>query len=200
MKSLEDAFHKQRQLLSDLVDVAAYKLGGTNVFTEGIFGVDHLLVGGLSRRHVINGSRVAVSGRCELELVARVRMSGSEFDVDKWFWGLEFPDFTAKIEPNSASSAISNNLSSGYLHLLREHGGLSERHQTYEVSLDGVPVVGVNDTRNLTATPQQLVAQALGLLKEWRYPISDGLLVATGGLGTLFEVKKGQSVVCEVLS
>ena len=200
MKSLDEAFNKQRQLLKSFADVAAYKLGGTNKFTKGIFGVDHLLLGGLPSTRVFNGSTARMSGRCELELVARVRVSGSSFKVDKWFLGLEFPDFTATIEPNSAYSAIVNNLSSGYLQLLSENEGLSHGQQAYEVSLDGVPVEVTNHTRNLTAMPQQLVAQALGLLKESRYPISDGLLVATGGLGTLFEVKKGQSVVCEVLS
>ena len=200
MKSLDEAFNKQRQLLKSFADVAAYKLGGTNKFTKGIFGVDHLLLGGLPSTRVFNGSTARVSGRCELELVARVRVSGSSFKVDKWFLGLEFPDFTATIEPNSAYSAILNNLSSGYLQLLSEDEGLSQGLQAYEVSLDGVPVEITNHTKNLIATPQKLVEQALSLLAECQYPASDGLLVATGGLGALFEVKKGQSVICEILS
>ena len=58
----------------------------------------------------------------------------------------------------------------------------------------------MNGTQHLITTPQALVEKALSLLIEWEYPVSDGLLVATGGLGALFEVTKGQSVVCEIAS
>ena len=190
MKSLEPAVAFQRNLLNSLDDVIAYKLGGTNKATRGIFGVKHPLLGGLASEQVGFGPELSCSGRCELELTAELALNGSDFSIRNWFLSLEFPDFSMEVEQGSAHSAIKNNLSARHLHILDV---VNPRDSSvFDLLLNGESIEIINDITNLIAPPSVLVQMAMDLILEWELPYSSRLFNATGGLGSLFHASEGQ--------
>ena len=99
------AISHQKSLLESMGMVTAYKLGGTNVFSQYNFDVNHFLAGGLRPQQLFFDDTVQISGLCELEYVAHIMAFSDSYSILSWHFGLEFPDLTKELSPGSAADS-----------------------------------------------------------------------------------------------
>ena len=188
------AISHQKSLLESMGIITAYKLGGTNVFSQYSFDVDHFLAGGLRPQQVLFDDTVQISGLCELEYVAHIMPFFDSYSVLSWHFGLEFPDLTKELSPGSAADAALQNLLAGHLQILTPRIDLHHTYTCWTVSPSGKQSLFPSDSNNLLMPPDKILGTAFRLLKQWEFPIPRTLYISTGGLAPLCEVKRGDQL------
>ena len=212
--TLLDAYFEQRALNNNYRDVAAWKLGGTNIASSSHFNSEHLFYGPLKSHHVFSyrHKEINIAARfAELEITFRLNenvvtdlfrdnpiSSACDF-ISSVMPSVELPYSKHDLSKITLPELIKDNCAAGALIIgdeVKWDNSLIEQFDGYIKLLENNTSVTEGLYRNLLKPPVDLLADFLKLAKKHNLPLKEGQLVATGGISPCVEVnaKKKYSV------
>ncbi|WP_392343949.1 hypothetical protein [Pseudoalteromonas prydzensis] len=206
MMTLLDAYTEQRALNNNYQDVAAWKLGGTNLASSSYFNSEHLFYGPLKNQQVFSCHNKEINTYAhlaELEITFRLNekvvtdlfrdnpiSSACDF-ISSVMPSVELPYSRHDLSKISLPELIKDNCAAGALII----GNEVKWDNSLMEQLDGCIKLLENNTSvteglysNLLKSPVDLLTDFLKLAKTHNLPLKEGQLVATGGISPCVEV------------
>lgn len=193
--------------------VGAWKLGGTNVATQALFGVSTPYYGGLAAEQVCDATGVPPSQwsrlldiQAEPEILLEITRNfdgiappgDAEPLFSRWCWGLEFPNSpVTNMTDAGVNALVSDQCAAGLLLL-----GTPQPMDTLAALNRRAPLVlladGTEISRGsldmLVGDPTSVTRSFLALAQKQGAPLKAGQWIATGGLAPCTALTPGSDI------
>ncbi len=191
--NLNSAYQIQRKFLKRS-HIGCYKVGASNYSSAEFFGIDSIILGGISVDNIHSSGAYKDFPAVEVELVVKVKYddrAAGNFQIISEHIGLECPLSEVDNHDGNAFLCIADNCCAGDLLILKAYNG--KHDELMKVFVNDMEVV-TGSFGNLRFSIDHIIRSTIAIIKEHYIPFEQEFLIATGGLTETFPIKAGDQI------